>query len=518
MKLASLRLVAAAAMAVCLGQSAIAAKPTADNPAVQRALSHLSGTGFAAAHSSGSDAFVARDLIVDADGAEHVRFDRSHNGLRVIGGDLVVHSAGDGSFRGVSQTLAQMVQIDLSPKVDAKLAAKAAQAEFGAGGTVKNKELVVFARDTKPTLAWDVKVSGVRADGTPSEAHLIISATSKKLLDRWDDIHTADNTGSGKTLYSGNVTLHDDLSGSTYTLRDLTRGSHYVVSMNNGTSTETIYTATDNVWGNNAESDGQTVAADAAYGQNMTWDYYKNVHGRNGIADDGAGARSRVHYSSNYDNAFWDDSCFCMTYGDGNTFTPLVSLDVAGHEMTHGVTSRTAGLVYSRQSGGLNEATSDIMGTMVEYYANNANDVGDYLIGEELYPAGSGQALRYMYQPNKDGASSDCFYPAVGLIDVHYSSGVANHFFFLLAEGTTAGVPSKTCVSGNKKTATGTGTLTGIGRDKAAKIWYRALTVYMTSTTNFAGARAATISAATDLYGATEIAAVKAAWTAVNRN
>ncbi len=520
MKLVSLRLVAAAAMAVCLGQSAFAAKPTGDNPAVQRALAHLGGAAFAAAHSSGADAFVARDLIVDADGAEHVRFDRSHNGLRVIGGDLVVHSAGDGSFRGVSQTLAQMVQIDLSPKVDAKLAAKAAQAEFGAGGTVKNKELVVFARDAKPTLAWDVKVSGVRADGTPSEAHLIISATSKKLLDRWDDIHTADAVGNGKTLYSGKVKLHADLSGSTYTLKDATRGNHYVVSMGNGTSTETIFTGSDNVWGDSTEASTETAAADAAYGQNMTWDFYKTTFGRNGIADDGAGARSRVHYSSNYDNAFWDDSCFCMTYGDGNTFTPLVSLDVAGHEMTHGVTSRTAGLVYSRQSGGLNEGTSDIMGTMVEYYANNANDVGDYLIGEELYPAGSGKALRYMYQPSKDGASADCFYATVGLIDVHYSSGVANHFYFLLAEGTTAGSPSKTCVKGDKKVASGSATLTGIGRDKASKIWYRALTVYMTSSTDYADARMATVSAATDLYGASsaEVAAVKAAWTAVNRS
>jgi zinc metalloprotease ZmpA len=515
MKFATLRLVAAAVMAVCLGQSAIAAKPASDHPAVQRALSHLGGAAFSAARSSGSDDFVARDLVVDADGSEHVRFDRSHRGLRVIGGDLVVHSAGDGSLRGVSMTQEAMIQIDLRPKVDAAGAANAASAEFGAGGQVKNEELVVFARDAKPELAWDISVDGVAADRTPIRAHLIISATSKKLLDRWDDIHTADAVGTGKTLYSGDVALHADLVGATFTLKDATRGSHFVVSMNNGTSTETIYTGPDNIWGNNAETSTETVAADAAYGQNMTWDYYKNVHGRNGIADDGAGARSRVHYSNNYDNAFWDDGCFCMTYGDGNVFLPLVSLDVAGHEMTHGVTSRTAGLIYSRQSGGLNEGTSDIMGSMVEFYANNGSDPGDYLIGEKL----SATPLRNMMQPSADGASADCFYPLVGLLDVHYSSGLANHFYFLLAEGTTAGVPSKTCVAGNKKVATGNGTLVGVGRDKAAKIWFRALTVYMTSNTNFAGARAATISASTDLYGAssTETNAVKAAWTAVNR-
>ena len=513
----ALRAVAAAALALSLGSTSFAAAPAADHPAVQRALAHLGGVAFQKAHGTGRDGFVARDLVVDADGAEHVRFDRTFAGLRVIGGDLVVHSRGDGSFRGVSQTLRDLIQIDLKPVVFAQAAQSEALAQFGAkDGVVKSAELVVYAREGKPQLAWDVQVNGVREDGTPSRAHLLLSATSKTLLDRWDDIHTADDVGTGKTLYSGNVSLHDDLSGSTYTLKDATRGGHYVVNMANKTSGGTTFTATDNIWGNNAESSTETVAADAAYGQNMTWDYYKTTFGRNGIANDGKGAYSRVHYSSNYDNAYWDDSCFCMTYGDGSTLNPLVSLDVAGHEMTHGVTSRTANLTYSGESGGLNEGTSDIMGTMVEYFANNPNDTPDYLIGEELYST-AGQALRYMYQPSKDGSSADCWYSSVKRLDVHYSSGVANHFYYLLAEGTTAGSPSKTCVSGNTKKASGTGTLTGIGRDKAAKIWYRALTVYMTSSTNYAGARSATISAATDLYGASSstVAAVKAAWSAV---
>jgi Zn-dependent metalloprotease len=211
-----------------------------------------------------------------------------------------------------------------------------------------------------------------------------------------------------------------------------------------------------------------------------------------------------------------------MTYGDGDNgknYYPLVALDVAGHEMTHGVTSRTANLTYSGESGGLNEATSDMMGTMVEYYANNANDTPDYLIGEEIFVQ-PGNYIRNMVQPSTDGASADCWYSGVGNLDVHYSSGPANHFYYMLAEGTTNGSPSKTCVSGNTKTATGTGSVAGIGRDKAAKIWYRALTVYMTSSTDYAGARAATISAATDLYGSAsaELASVKAAWSAINVN
>ena len=518
----ALRAVAMAVVAMTsVSTSVMAAKPTVDHPAVQRALAHLGGggQGFAAANNSGNDSYAPRDLIEDADGSEHVRFDRLHQGLRVLGGDVVVHGHQSGAFKGLSQTMKTMVQIDLNPKITTAGAGKAALAAFGhKNADMKGAELVVYARNTAPTLAYEVTVHGVQADGTPSRAHLIIDAKTKAVLDKWDDIHTADNIGSGKTLYSGTVTLHDDLVGSTYTLVDATRGGHYVVTMNNGTTTETKVTGTDNIWGTGVKTNAETAAADAAFGQNVTWDYYKNVHGRNGIANDGKGARSRVHYSTAYDNAYWDDTCFCMTYGDGSTLQPLVSLDVAGHEMTHGVTSRSANLTYSGQSGGLNEATSDIFGSMVEFYAANASDPGDYLIGEKLYTNGS--YLRSMIQPSKDGASSDCYYSGVGSLDVHYSSGVANHFYYLLAEGTTAGVPSKTCITGNKRTATGTGTLTGIGRDKAAKIWYRALTVYMTSSTTFAGARTATINAATDLYGSTsaEVAAVKAAWTAVGRS
>lgn len=216
-----------------------------------------------------------------------------------------------------------------------------------------------------------------------------------------------------------------------------------------------------------------------------------------------------------------------MTYGDGaTTFYPLVSIDVAGHEMSHGVTSRTANLTYSGESGGLNESTSDIMGTMVEFFANGSFDVPDYKIGEMIYKsnwAGTTsraafqptKALRYMYQPSLDGASKDCWYSGIGSIDVHYSSGVANHFFYLLAEGSGATqwapLGSPTC---------GAPAVTGITRDKAAKIWYRALTVYMVPSTNYAAARLATINAANDIYGAgsTESNAVAAAWTAVGVN
>jgi hypothetical protein len=206
-----------------------------------------------------------------------------------------------------------------------------------------------------------------------------------------------------------------------------------------------------------------------------------------------------VHYSSAYVNAFWDDDCFCMTYGDGTSSThALTSLDVAGHEMTHGVTSNTAGLNYTGESGGLNEATSDIFGTGVEFYANNSTDVGDYLIGEKIDINGDGTPLRYMDKPSKDGGSADSWYSGVGNLDVHYSSGPANHMFYMLSEG--SGTKTINGVSYNSPTSDGVA-VTGIGRAAALQIWYRALTTYMTSSTTYAQARTAALNAAADLYG-----------------
>ena len=127
-----------------------------------------------------------------------------------------------------------------------------------------------------------------------------------------------------------------------------------------------------------------------------------------------------------------------------------------------------------------------------------------------------GKFLRSMIQPSVDGKSSDCYYSGVANLNVHYSSGPANHFFYLLSQGTTDGVPSKTCVQGDKKVASGFGTIAGIGKNKASQIWYLALTAYMTSSTNYSQAKEATILACSDLYGdSVECNTLMEAWDAV---
>ncbi|MEU1194896.1 M4 family metallopeptidase [Streptomyces sp. NPDC005813] len=476
-----------------------------------------------------------RDVVVDKDGTQHVRYDRTYRQLPVLGGDFVVHLTPDGAYRSADRATRSPLSL---PSVTPGLAApKAADLAVNAlraanlGEALKKitakPRLVVDALHGAPRLAWQTQVVAQDSLGNPVARSVLTDARTGAQIDAWDTIETA--TGDGKSLYGGTVPLETTLSGSTYQLKDPTRGNTYTGDAANKTdlcifgicfsrAPATLFTDADNHWGSGTTSDRSSAAVDAQYGTNETWDYYKNVHGRNGIAGDGKGSYNRVHYGNNYNNAFWDDSCFCMTYGDGDgtTFGPLVALDVAGHEMSHGVTSKTAALTYSGESGGLNEATSDIFGTMVEWYANNSSDAGDYLIGEKIVRSGFGKpALRFMDKPSKDGNSADCWSSSVGNLDVHYSSGVANHFAYLLAEG--SGAKTVNGVSYDSPTCNGS-TVTGIGHDKVGKIWYRALTVYMTSSTKYAGARTATLNAAKDLYGAgsTEYNAVAAAWSAVS--
>ncbi|MFH8768595.1 M4 family metallopeptidase [Streptomyces sp. NPDC017958] len=504
--------------------------------AIENAASALVAHAASLGLTSAQDTSV-RDVIVDRNGTQHVRYERTYHQLPVLGGDFVVHLAPSGAFRSADRatrsriTLSSIVPEVSGPKA-ADLAVNALRA-VNLGDTLKNlkakPELVVDALHGAPKLAWRTNAVGQDSLGNPVARTVLTDARTGAQIDAWDSIETA--TGDGKSLYGGTVPLETTQSGSSYQLKDPTRGNTYTGDAENKTdlcffgicfsrAPATLFTDADNHWGTGVNSDRSSAAVDAQYGTNETWDYYKNVHGRSGIAGDGKGSYNRVHYGNNYNNAFWDDSCFCMTYGDGDgsTFGPLVALDVAGHEMSHGVTSKTAGLTYSGESGGLNEATSDILGTMVEWYANNPSDPGDYLIGEKIVKSGFGKpALRFMDKPSKDGNSADYWSSSVGNLDVHYSSGVANHFAYLLAEG--SGAKTINGVSYDSPTYNGS-TVTGIGRDKVGKIWYRALTVYMTSSTNYKGARTATLNAAKDLYGAgsTEYNAVAAAWSAVNVN
>ncbi|GAV42983.1 M4 family metallopeptidase [Streptomyces acidiscabies] len=474
-----------------------------------------------AADAAEQDTYV-RDVIVDKDGSRHVRYDRTYRELPVLGGDFVVHLTPDGTYRGADRATKSAISLPgITPEVPAPEAAGVAADALRAahpGDTLTQvtaePQLVVDALHGAPRLAWRTEAAALDPLGNPVARTVLTDARTGARIDAWDTLEAV--TGDGRSLYSGTVALETTPSGSAYQLKDPTRGDTYTRDAS-GTSP---LTDDDNHWGTGTTDDPSTAAVDAQYGSATTWDYFKDVHGRNGIADDGKGSYNRVHYGNKLANAYWNDACFCMTYGDGDgtNFGPMTGLDVTAHEMTHGVTSRTAGLVYTGESGGLNEATSDILGTLVEFYAANPQDPGDYLIGEKIVRPGLKQdALRYMDRPSRDGGSADYWSGSLAKLSVHYSSGVANHFAYLLAEG--SGARTVNGVAYDSPTSDGS-TITGIGRDRLGAIWYRALTVYMTSTTNYAGARAATLNAARDLYGAggTEYATVAAAWSAVNVN
>ena len=437
---------------------------------------------------------------------------------------MVVHSA-TASSPG-SADPAQLGTSVLKPTVSADQAIVEAGARFGSHFQgAPNSRLVVYALGASPVLAHEVVFSGVKADQTPTEMHYFVDARSGKLLNQWDEIHVAKPgpggstcagtaaTGSGKTLMIGNVAITTTkCSATSYELRDPTRGGgwHHQHGDEDRRPRYRLHRLRQRL-GQQPHQQLATAAADAQYGIATTWDYYKNVHGRNGIANDGVGALSRVHYGRNYANAFWSDACFCMTFGDGDngaSIYPLVSLDVASHEMSHGVMSRTADLIYSGESGGLNEANSGHLrhhGGVLRQFGGGPGGLRDRrrAVPEQREHAQC-HPLDVQAQPRRCLVRLLCV-PNIGSDDVHFSSGVANRFFYLLAEGavvpTGFGAGTWANLTPSSLVCNGNTSITGIGRSAAEKIWYRAITVYMTASTNYAGARAATLSAATDLYG-----------------
>ena len=540
----TVRTVAALALSVPLGlagvSSALVSTPAQaatrhPRPARVTSTRMLAPTSYAARRAVGNarqapgQALRVLGALQDNTGVTHVRLARTIDGLPIIGGDEVVHQAADGtvlSTDGDTGAIAASV-VDTPPSVTAARA----------------RELAVDGRPGPATLAvdvvggqrlvWQVTTRGRQADGSPSVVRNLIDATTGRVISTEQTIETID--GSGQTHWSGRVPLQVTVVGGRYALRNPFRGHTATTDFGNrwdgfscvqyGTHClpGALVTSATPVFGNGRLGNRATVAADAQYAADMTWDFYRTTYGRLGIWNTGRGTINRVHYGRRYDNAFWDGAR--MTYGDGDgvRFGPLVSLDVTGHEMTHGVTENTARLAYTGDAGGLNESTSDVFGTMVEWFANNPADPPDYLIGEQfdlLHHLG----LRRMDDPHRDGYSADCWANTAAFhkLDPHYSSGVGNHLFYLLSEG--SGAKTINGVAYDSPTCDGS-TLTGIGHDKAAAIWYRALTVYMRSYETYPQARSDMLKAATDLYPPSadgvpspEYTATAAAWSAVGVN
>lgn len=480
--------------------------------------------------------YKVKDVLVESDGGSHVRLDRTFKGIPVVGGDLVVHQGKNGKWEGVSQTLKSPLDLGIKPSITAAKAQKAAMAPAKATKTIKGQklakgkpQLVIDATGAKPRLALLVTVGGVQKDGTPSEMLTYVDAKTGKVFKRVQGIQTDHVEGTGNTLYNGTVKLNLNKSKKgRYQLRDMVNGDGMSGVTDRENKSDPLFCALfgsncpkgilfiqdDTEFGDGTTNDRATVAADAHYGHQETFTYFKDNFNRNGLSDDGKGYGGRVHVNKDYANAFWNGEFMSYGDGDGVSYGPLVSLDVAGHEMSHAVTEFSANLEYSGESGGLNESTSDIFGSMVEFFSNTEEDPADYYIGEQ-FDLENGVGFRRMDDPAAADESVNCWSPDVGQLNVHYSSGVGNHFFYLLAEG--SGAKTIGDLPHNSPTCDGS-TVTGIGREDAQAIWYKALTAYMTTNTDYKGARAATLSAAKDLFGedSNQYKTVGAAWNAVN--
>lgn len=477
------------------------------------------------------DQYQVSKVEIDQLKMAHTRVRQTIGGIPVWEGEAIVHLKSDGTLSTITDSLKENLLVpSLEPNFSSKEAVNYAINQDTSLAKMTDKpmvEMYIFRGETQDHLAYRVEIP--RLDGTEhtSAPVIFIDAHTGAKLFEYNNLQT----GTGNSLYSGNVTIDTSVVGSTYYMEDTVRrmGTFNMNNTGNTTTgtggTQSRFTDTDDIW----DATVQRAGVDAHWGARWTYDYFKNVHGRNGINNsNGPGTTaaaanssislvsSRVHFGSNYNNAFWYQNM--MTYGDGNgtTFSPLTTLDIAGHEMTHGVVQYSANLTYSNESGALNESMADVFGAMVELYARGGTVTSDtWKIGEQAYtPNTAGDALRYMNNPHLAGNGgytsdddpdhySERYTGTADSGGVHINSGIPNHAFYLMAAGGTHHLSNVT--------------VTGIGTTDAAKIWYRALTVYMTSSTNFAGARTAMLNAATDLFGSTsaQYNTVATGWCAV---
>ena len=445
--------------------------------AVGASLAFLDGSG-PLLRATGREAFALARLDRDQLGQVHVRFQQYIGALPVVGGEMIVHSEeATGEVLALSGRFVPAEGLPVEATVDPREAVQQAAVEAGIvdGLALEEPSLVYVVENEKPYLAWTARIRWADWDGEQID-RVFADANTGELVARHGLIHRALN----RKIYNGNHTDPDypTLPGTL-------------------------------MFSEGATSSSDAAAWDCYLNFGYTYNYYKNRFNRDSYNGSGASLIGTVHVGTNWVNAYWNGSQMVFGDGDGVDATYLSkALDVVAHELTHAVTENSANLTYSNESGALNEAMSDVFAAGTEVYKDGSVNSDTWKVGEDCWtPATAGDALRYMNNPTADGQSYD-YYPEryTGTSDyggVHLNSGIANLAFYLLSQGGTH-PRSKTTISVPAITIT-----------KAEQVFYRALTVYMTSSTNFEGARNATAQAATDLYTSTEADAVQKCWSAV---
>ncbi|MFP2908362.1 M4 family metallopeptidase [Pyxidicoccus sp. 3LFB2] len=413
-----------------------------------------------------------KKAYVGFDGDAHYRYGVRRNGIDVFGGELRLHARNGAVFAVNTNARGDLLAPEkASIAADAAISAAKADRASPADATVESEPRLVYWRDSDQlVLAYDVRVKGEKADGTPVHDSVLVNARTGDAFERVSYIHSA----LFRRVYHGQNQA--PLPGVL------------------------------------ARSEGDPPHADPIV--NIAYDHtgdvykcYSDLFGRDSYDGAGAPLISTVHHRVNYVNAFWNGTQMVYGDGDGVTASNLAgALDVTAHEMTHAVTEHDSDLIYSGESGGMNESISDIFGAVCEWYIRgqvvNANT---WLIGEDVWtPDIPGDALRYMHDPVVDGDSLD-YYPDYSAgVDVHYSSGISNLAFYLLSQGGTHPRGKTTQV------------VAGIGIEKAARIVYKMNRDLLLPSSNFDQVKVAAEQAAVQLgYDAATQTSVSNAWKAV---
>ncbi len=458
-----------------------------------------------------NDDLVLVNTRTDKLGYTHDIYQQFYNGIKVEGARYSVHSKNgviemmSGNFRDIFK------HIEKGPGISPITAFNAATNNVNAqsyvwdqSGEMPEGEIVIIADHNgmkEPRLAYKCDIYALNP---LSRADVYIDAHSGEIIGKNQTLHENDVVGTGTSLYNGTVNFTANHEGAIYRLRQQVDGNGIeTYSMNNGTN----YNNATDVTSNSSNFTTDPAGVQAHWGAEQTHQYFLQNHSRNSFDDNGAVIKSYVHYSSGYVNAFWDGQR--MTYGDGDgvNYGPLVSLDIVGHEITHGVTTFSANLVYSYESGALNESFSDIFGEAIENFSTGSNN---WQMGTDIGIGRSG-AIRSMNNPKAFGdpdtyLGTNWHTAPSDNGGVHINSGVQNKWFYILSEGESGSNDNGDVYN-----------VTGIGIEKAAVIAYRNLTVYLSSNSQYNDARVGAIQAAIDLFGAgsAEEIATTNAWYAV---
>jgi len=488
-------------LAVSPGATASPAQPAPPQTLAAQTAANLVASRPALLHASPNDGYLAHPVISTPQGLQYVSYDRTYKGLPVYGGDFVVVTNAAGQI--LSTSVAQSTSINLASTTPARSAASAATTARGkaAGKSVDAVSAgreVVFALTGTPRLAWENVVTSHTGE-LPSKLHVFTDANTGALLYSYDEVRE----GTGTAAYNGPnpVTISTTQSGSTYTMTDPVRSG---ITCRNY-STGTVYSGPDDLWGNGSAASLETGCVDAKFDVEHEWSMLSSWLGRNGIT--GSGGGFPISIGLNDVNAFYDGTQVAV--GHNNAGNNIAAMDVVGHEFGHGVDDHTPGGIGS---SAVAEFTADVFGALTEWYTNEPStyDPPDFTVGEEVNLTGSGP-IRYMYHPSLISGTPDCYSSSVPSMETHTAAGPGNHWFYLVAEGTspTDGQPtSPTCNSS---------TVTGIGIQTAGKIFYNAMLAKTTSMT-YLKYRTATLNAAKNLFpgDCSKFNVVKAAWDAVS--